>query len=51
MEQPCDETGSGCKWTWCCDFCSDMYCTECYRNRDWVLKQYEKENDETVLTE
>ena len=38
-----DDTGKGCRWIWCCDLCNDMFCQDCYRGREWGLKEYEEE--------
>jgi hypothetical protein len=40
MEKPCEDTGKGCRWIWCCDRCNNMFCRDCYRDRDWDLKEY-----------
>lgn len=44
MEKPCEDTGKGCRWIWCCDRCNNMFCRDCYRDRDWDLKEYEEKH-------
>lgn len=44
MEKPCEDTGKGCRWI-CCyndNRCNNMFCRDCYRDRDWDLKEYEE---------
>lgn len=50
-EEPCKVTGKGCRWWWCCDLlddygCLDMYCADCYRDKDWDLKDFGEEEDD-----
>lgn len=41
-EPPCEDTGKGCRWIWCCDTCGGMFCLDCYRSREWELEEYEQ---------
>lgn len=40
IEAPCEDTGKGCRWIWCCELCGNMFCLDCYKSRDWDLKKY-----------
>ena len=33
-EDPCEETGGPCLWTYCCDHCGTLYCARCSRDHD-----------------
>lgn len=47
-ERPCEQTGKGCAWVWeewedaNGELCSDLYCFDCFRYRDWDLDEWNK---------
>ena len=47
-EGPCPKTGKQCRWIYCCEICSECYCGDCYRIKDYDLEPY-PEDEEKIL--